>query len=79
MTDLTDPRVDACIDALPGWQEAICRDVGWSTPPTRRSSRPSSAPTAPTSRPCFVLEGCIPLRRGTVPDPEDRNCHAVSS
>jgi hypothetical protein len=23
----TDPRVDACIDALPDWQQAICRQV----------------------------------------------------
>ncbi len=23
----TDPRVDAYIDALPGWQQAICREV----------------------------------------------------
>jgi hypothetical protein len=22
-----DPRVDAYIDALPGWQQAICREV----------------------------------------------------
>ncbi len=27
MTYQTDPRVDAYIDALPGWQQAICRQV----------------------------------------------------
>ncbi len=27
MTDTTDPRIDACIDALPGWQQAIRREV----------------------------------------------------
>jgi hypothetical protein len=27
VTYATDPRVDAYIDALPGWQQAICRQV----------------------------------------------------
>ena len=27
MTYAQDPRVDAYIDALPGWQQAICREV----------------------------------------------------
>ena len=27
MTPYTDPRVDAYIDALPAWQQAICRQV----------------------------------------------------
>jgi len=27
MTYTADPRVDAYIDALPGWQQAICREV----------------------------------------------------
>ena len=27
MAYIADPRVDAYIDALPGWQQAICRDV----------------------------------------------------
>jgi hypothetical protein len=45
-----DPRGDADIDALPDWQQAICREVrDRSTPPTQRSPRPSSAPTARTS------------------------------
>ena len=27
MTYATDPRIDAYIDALPDWQQAICREV----------------------------------------------------
>jgi hypothetical protein len=27
MSDQRDPRVDAYIDALPGWQQTICREV----------------------------------------------------
>ena len=27
VTYIADPRVDAYIDALPDWQQAICRDV----------------------------------------------------
>ena len=27
MSEATDPRVDAWIDALPGWQQAVCREV----------------------------------------------------
>ena len=27
MPYVTDPRVDAYIDALPGWQQAVCREV----------------------------------------------------
>jgi hypothetical protein len=27
MTYTADPRVDAFIDALPDWQQAICREV----------------------------------------------------
>jgi hypothetical protein len=64
MTDTTGPRVGAGIDALPGWQHAFCREVRQlATPPTRRSLRPSSTP----NRPCFVLGGCIALRRGHRP------------
>ena len=67
MTDTAGPRVDACIDALPGWQQAIYREgASWSTPPARRSPRPSSAPIAPASpwRAAFLYDG------GIVPDPE---------
>jgi hypothetical protein len=32
-----DSRVDDCIDALPNWQQAVCREVPiWCTPPTPR-------------------------------------------
>jgi hypothetical protein len=27
MTYTADPRVDAYIDALPGWQQVICREI----------------------------------------------------
>ena len=27
MSDVRDPRVDAYIDALPAWQQAICQEV----------------------------------------------------
>jgi len=38
VTYTADPRVDAYIDALPGWQQAICREVrDLATPPTWRS------------------------------------------
>jgi hypothetical protein len=49
-----------------GSTPSAARCASWSTPPTRRLPRPSSAPT----RPCFVLEGCILLRRGIVPGSE---------
>ena len=56
MSYAADPRVDAYIDALPDWQQAICRrSATWSTPPTPRSSRRSSAPV----QPYFVLDGNI--------------------
>ena len=52
----TDPRVDAYIDALPGWQQDICRQVrDLVHAATLRSARRSSAPTAPIS----VLGGNI--------------------
>ena len=50
MTYTADPRVDAYIDALPDWQQAICREVRelvHAADP--RSSKPSSAPTVRTS------------------------------
>ena len=45
---------------------SAARCASWSTPPTRRSLRPSSAPTAPASswRAAFLYDG------GIVPGPE---------
>ena len=64
MTDTTDPRVGAGIDALPRWQHAFCREVRQLV----HAADPQVTETIKrTSRPCFVLEGCIPLRRGHRP------------
>ena len=52
----TDPRVDAYIDALPGWQQAICREVRELV----HAADPEVIETIKyTDRPYFVLEGNI--------------------
>ena len=56
MTYIADPRVDAYIDALPGWQQAICREVrdlvhGADPEVTETIKR--------TRQPYFVLHGNI--------------------
>jgi hypothetical protein len=65
MSYTRDPRVDAYIDALPEWQQAICREVrdlvhaavrlGASdqpiTPRSRSSARLSGLPLAATGTP----------------------------
>ena len=56
MTGTTDPRVDAYIDSLPGWQQAICREVrdlvhGADPEVTETIKR--------TRQPYFVLQGNI--------------------
>jgi hypothetical protein len=52
----TDPRVDAYIDALPTWQQALCRQV-------RELVHAADADVAETikrtNRPYFVLQGNI--------------------
>ena len=56
MTYPTDPRVDAYIEALPEWQQAICRDVRDLV----HAADPGVAETIKrTVRPYFVLEGNI--------------------
>src|SRR5258707_10068863 len=51
-----DPRVDAYIDALPGWQQAICREVRDLV----HATDPEVAETIKrTTRPYFVLQGNI--------------------
>jgi len=80
MAYTADPRVDAYIEGLPGWQAAICREVrelvhGLDPAVTETVKR--------TDRPYFVLEGniCALLAvkdhvnvflydGGIVPDPE---------
>ena len=75
-----DPRVDAYIDALPGWQQAICREVRELV----HEADPDVVETIKrTVQPYFVLDGnvCAPLAAkdhvnvflydgGIVPDPE---------
>ena len=75
-----DPRVDAYIDALPGWQQAICRQVRDLV----HAADPEVAETIKRTRqPYFVLDGniCALLATkdhvnvflydgGIVPDPE---------
>jgi hypothetical protein len=76
----TDPRVDAYIDALPGWQQAICRTVRDLV----HAADPAVTETIKRSvQPYFVLDGniCALLATndhvnvflydgGIVPDPE---------
>ena len=56
MTHPTDPRVDAWIDALPDWQQAICREV-------RALVHEADADVAETikrtTQPYFVLQGNV--------------------
>ena len=80
MTYATDERVDAYIDALPDWQQAICRQVRDLV----HAADPEVSETIKRSRqPYFVLQGniCALLAArdhvnvflydgGIVPDPE---------
>jgi hypothetical protein len=56
MTDDRDPRVDAYIEALPEWQQAICREVRDLV----HAADPEVGETIKfRDRPYFVLEGNI--------------------
>jgi len=56
MTYIADPRVDAYIDALPIWQQAICREVRDMI----HAADPDVTETIKrTNRPYFVLVGNI--------------------
>src|SRR6187401_430997 len=56
MTYQADPRVDAYIDALPAWQQAICRQVRDLV----HAADPEVVETIKRTRqPYFVLEGNI--------------------
>lgn len=56
MTFTADPRVDAYIDALPEWQQAICREVRELV----HAADPEVVETIKRTRqPYFVLEGNI--------------------
>src|ERR1700730_1527999 len=80
MTYTTDPRVDAYIDALPDWQQSICREV---RDLVHAADREVIETIKRTNRPYFVLDGniCALLGAkdhvnvflydgGIVPDPE---------
>jgi hypothetical protein len=56
MTYTVDPRVDGYIDALPDWQQAICREVRDLADASDRDVRET---IKRTDRPYFVLEGNI--------------------
>jgi hypothetical protein len=56
MTYSADPRIDAYIDGLPEWQQAICREVRDIV----HAADPEVAETIKrTDRPYFVLQGNI--------------------
>jgi hypothetical protein len=56
MTYVADPRVDAYIDGLPGWQQAICRQVRDLV----HAADPEVTETIKRTRqPYFVLQGNI--------------------
>jgi hypothetical protein len=56
MSYVADPRVDAYIDALPSWQQAICREVRDLV----HAADPEVTETIKrTSQPYFVLQGNI--------------------
>ena len=56
MTGRTDPRVDAYIDALPEWQQLVCRQIRQLV----HEADPEVTETIKrTDRPYFVLQGNI--------------------
>ena len=56
MADNADPRVDVYIDALPHWQQAICREV---RDLVHAADSEVSETIKFTNRPYFVLQGNI--------------------
>ena len=56
MTHAADPRVDAYIDALPDWQQAICREV---RDLVHAADHEVAETIKRTNRPYFVLQGNI--------------------
>jgi hypothetical protein len=56
MAGIRDPRVDAYIDSLPGWQQAICREVRELV----HAADPAVDETIKRTRqPYFVLDGNV--------------------
>lgn len=56
VTYTVDPRVDAYIDALPDWQQAICREV---RDLVHAADQEVAETIKRTNRPYFVLQGNI--------------------
>jgi hypothetical protein len=56
MAYVTDPRVDAYIEALPGWQQAVCREVRELV---HAADEEVAETIKRTDRPYFVLQGNI--------------------
>jgi hypothetical protein len=56
VTYTADPRVDAYIDALPDWQQAICREVRELV---HAADRDVTETIKRTDRPYFVLDGNV--------------------
>jgi hypothetical protein len=56
MTYAEDPRVDAYIDGLPDWQQAVCREVRKLV---HAADRDVTETIKFTNRPYFVLQGNI--------------------
>jgi hypothetical protein len=56
VTHAADPRVDAYIDALPDWQQAICREV---RDLVHAADHEVAETIKRTNRPYFVLQGNI--------------------
>jgi hypothetical protein len=56
MAYITDPRVDAYIQALPDWQQAICREV---RDLVHDADEEITETIKRTDRPYFVLQGNI--------------------
>jgi hypothetical protein len=56
MSYVTDPRVDAYIDRLPNWQQAICREV---RDLVHAADEKVTETIKRTDRPYFVLDGNI--------------------
>jgi hypothetical protein len=56
VTSVRDPRVDAYIEALPGWQQAVCREVRELV---HRADPEITETIKFRDRPYFVLEGNV--------------------
>jgi len=62
LTYIADPRVDAYIDALPTWQQAICREVRELV---HAADNEVVETIKRTVQPYFVLDGNIAALQGT--------------